>query len=179
VFSILFASGPAIPFTPFHFGPGLFAKAVLPRHFWLTSFLAANVLIDIEVLFWLWRGDRAIHRHLHSYLGGAAIGVVAGVFMCLILRRLDRLPLFKSTLTHDSTGDRWPKRLIQSVVAGVIGGGSHIFLDSLMHRDIRPFWPFSDANGMLGFVGAGSLYAACAAAGFFGVVLWLLLWSSK
>jgi len=151
----------------------------LPRYFWLTSFLAANVFIDVEVLFWLWRGDRAIHRHLHSYLGGVTIGIFAGVFMFLILRLLRRFPPFKSTSTHNSTDDRWPNQLVQSVIAGLIGGVSHIFLDSLMHRDIRPFWPFSDANGMLGVVGVGSLHVVCAAAGFFGIVLWLLMQSSK
>jgi membrane-bound metal-dependent hydrolase YbcI (DUF457 family) len=176
---LLPTGGRIIPFTPFHFDPGLLAKVVLPRHFWLTSFLAANVLVDVEVLFWLWRGERAIHRLLHSYLGGVTIGIFAGVFMFSILRLLRKFPPFESTSTHNPTDGGWSHHLIQSVIAGLIGGVSHVFLDSLMHRDIRPFWPFSDANGMLGVVGVGSLHVACAAAGFIGIVLWLLLQSSK
>ena len=63
-----------MPFTPFHFGPGLFVKAWGPRRFWLTSFVVANILIDVEVLYFLWRNDPPIHRYLHTYVGGIAMG---------------------------------------------------------------------------------------------------------
>ncbi len=42
-----------MPFTPFHFGPGLFAKSLLPRHFSWLAFVASQVLIDCETLFYL------------------------------------------------------------------------------------------------------------------------------
>jgi hypothetical protein len=167
--------GRAIPFTPFHFGPGLLAKACVPRYFWLTSFLLANVLIDVEVLFYLWRDDPPIHRHLHSYIGGTAMGTIAGVVMFVTIQTIRRALAAQRRLSDRFARAREFHLLIQSGVSGVIGGVSHVFLDSLMHRDMQPFWPFSDHNGLVGLVDVGALHIGCAVAGFFGLAFWLLL----
>lgn len=49
---------------------------------------------------------------------------------------------------------------------------SHVALDSLMHHDIRPLAPFSEANGLLGAVSLDTLHLACVVAGVAGSVLW-------
>jgi membrane-bound metal-dependent hydrolase YbcI (DUF457 family) len=68
-----------------------------------------------------------------------------------------------------------PRLLSQSLVAGVIGGVSHIFLDSFMHRDMNPLWPLIDGNVLAGTIGVGTLHIGLALSGFFGLVLWFLL----
>jgi hypothetical protein len=164
-----------IPFTPFHFGPGLLVKACGPRRFWLTSFVVANVLIDVEVLYFLRRNDPPIHRYLHTYAGGIMAGLVAGLLMfaavqagCYLMpsrwRWIERL---KST--------RKRRLLIESLFAGVIGGLSHILLDSFMHHDMNPFWPFAEGNALAGSISVATLHTGLGLAGFFGVMLWLLL----
>ena len=83
----------------------------------------------------------------------------------------------------DSQGPR-PKPstrgpLIASLVSPVLGGVSHILLDSFMHRDMRPLWPFTNGNALLGVIDIGTLHIALAASGFFGLMFWLLLADSR
>lgn len=42
---------------------------------------------------------------------------------------------------------------------------------ALMHSDIRPFAPWTDANPPLGLAGVGVLHVACLLAGLAGAVL--------
>ena len=164
-----------MPFTPFHFGPGLVFKAMSPNRFWLTSFLAANVLIDVEVLYYMWHDDPPLHRHLHSYLGGTVVGLVAGLGM------FAAVPVFSKVWNHllrkspAATRSSSANLLAQSLVAGFVGGVTHVFLDSLMHRDMHPFWPLLEPNTLAGTVSVGSLHIGLAIAGLFGGFLWLML----
>ena len=167
--------GSTIPFTPFHFGPGVFAKGCLPRYFHLTSFVVANVLIDVEVLYYLWRDDRPLHRHLHTYVGGTALGLTAGVLVFAAIQTMRHTLPPRACSPDRCTRTRKSGVLIQSLIAGVIGGVSHVFLDSLMHADTHPLWPFSDHNALIGLIDAGTIRAGCVALGFVGLVLWLLL----
>ncbi len=73
-----------MPLTPFHFGPGLLAKACSPRRFWLSSFVVANVLIDVEVLYFLYHRSPPLHRTLHTYAGGLGMGLVAAAATFLV-----------------------------------------------------------------------------------------------
>ena len=66
---------------------------------------------------------------------------------------------------------------IPVIMGGFIGGISHSCLDGIMHRDLRPFMPFSDRNPFLGLVGVGMLHLACVAAAVFGVVV-ITLWKT-
>lgn len=167
--------GALIPFTPFHFGPGLLIKACVSRSFWLTSFVAANVLIDVEVLVYIVRDDPPIHRHLHTYAGGTGIGILAGALMFATMELLRRCRPNSDHITSGLTSTHKSVLLGQSLIAGLIGGVSHIFLDSFMHRDMHPWRPFSDENGLVGMVSVGSLHGGCALAGLFGLVFLLLL----
>ena len=45
---------------------------------------------------------------------------------------------------------KWRDLMVAPVAIGALTGTfSHVFLDSIMHTDIRPFHPFSDANPLL------------------------------
>ncbi|MBC8356693.1 MAG: DUF4184 family protein [Planctomycetes bacterium] len=167
--------GRPIPFTPFHLGPGLLVKASSPRHFWLTSFALANVLIDIEVLYYLRRNDPPIHRYLHTYAGGIAMGLLAGLLMFGVVQLACRLLPARSRWIECVTSTPRPRLLSQSLVAGVIGGVSHVLLDSFMHHDMNPLWPIVDGNPLAGTIGVATLHIGLVLAGFFGLVLWLLL----
>jgi membrane-bound metal-dependent hydrolase YbcI (DUF457 family) len=161
-----------MPFTPFHFGPGLLIKSLTGRLFWLTSFVVANVLIDVEVLYYLWMRSRPFHRYAHSYLGGMVAGQLAGAgtyaAAILIARvwpgRWSFLPAGKSSKST---------LLFQSIAAGLAGGISHIFLDSLVHAEIQPFWPFATGNEFAGLISARAVYLGLALLGLLGGCLWL------
>lgn len=156
-----------MPITPFHFGPGLLIKAATPRHFSLSAFVAANVIIDLESLFHLLQDAWPVHRMLHTFALGSIAGLAAGWLVHRAARaatasRYDFAP-FDSLRADD---------LKAALVGGLLGGASHSVLDGIMHSDIRPFHPFSGANPLLGLVDLGTLHLTCVVTGVAGLA-WL------
>ena len=49
----------------------------------------------------------------------------------------------------------------QAVGGAFIGSLSHVFLDSLMHSDLRPLIPFNDQNAMFDGIGPGTIHLVC------------------
>ena len=60
-----------------------------------------------------------------------------------------------------------------AATGGLIGGWSHVFLDSFMHLDMRPLAPWSEHNALLFLVHVDTLYLSCALAGIAGLGLFL------
>ena len=135
-----------MPFTPFHIGPGGLLKVIYPGYFSLALFIWIQVLIDVEAFYFLVRGQYPEHRMLHSYAG-----VNLAIMAALIVGRPTCEFIVRKKIA-------WPAALSGAAV----GGYSHVFFDSFMHADMRPLWPFSDANPMLGRVPVRALYWLCA-----------------
>jgi membrane-bound metal-dependent hydrolase YbcI (DUF457 family) len=151
-----------MPFTPFHFGPGALLHSAAPNHVSFLAFCGANVLVDVEPLYFMLTHRYPIHRFFHTYVGAAvAAGVVVGLFM-LLRRVAPRLPdIF-----------RLRNLSVRALTLGAIAGTySHVVLDSLMHADMQPFAPFSDANPLLGAVFLSTLHGFCLFAGLVSVVV--------
>ncbi|MEP6551439.1 MAG: hypothetical protein ABJB95_09655, partial [Gemmatimonadales bacterium] len=64
-------------------------------------------------------------------------------------------------------------RLPIAVWSGIFGGVFHAVLDGVMHLDIRPFRPFTDANPLYELVSVRVLYLFCILTGFAGAALLL------
>ena len=128
-----------MPFTPFHFGPGALLHAAAPQRLSFLAFCAANVLIDIEPGWYMLRDDPPLHRFMHT-LPGAALAAMATLLLYLALRRLaTRMPL------PDTFG--WQGLHLTAVAMGAIAGAfTHLLLDGVMHTDIHPLRPFSEAK---------------------------------
>lgn len=157
-----------MPFTPFHFGPGLLVKGLAPRRFSWSSFVAAQVLIDCETLYYILRHEYPLHRELHTFAGAAS----AGLGTALILLGLRRLaPGLAGRLEYSAPSLKSEVSKAGIIAGGLVGGASHPFLDGLMHGDIRPFAPWTDANPLLGTVGLGALHLSCLAAALIGAAL--------
>ena len=149
-----------MPITPFHFGPGAAIHAIAPRRVSFLAFCAANVLIDIEPLYYMLTRQYPLHRLFHTYAGATA--VAAGTVALFLVARPFNLPNLLG----------WKSLTPFQVSAGAsIGVYSHVALDSLMHRDIRPFSPFSEANPLLHTVNVSSLYWFCLSAGLVGLCI--------
>jgi membrane-bound metal-dependent hydrolase YbcI (DUF457 family) len=54
----------------------------------------------------------------------------------------------------------------------------HSVLDGIMHADIRPFRPFTQANPLYGLVSVQILYLFCIVTGLVGAAL-LLAWQRR
>ena len=160
-----------MPITPLHMGPGLAMKALAGRHFSLTVFAFSQVAIDIEPLVRIVREDAILHGFTHTYIGATAVALaslIVGRPVCQFLLRYWN-PDPSSALLN------WlpaPKTIPWSAaIAGAFAGTySHVFLDGIMHADMRPMAPFSEENAWLYFIGVDSLQLLCALVGAIGVL---------
>lgn len=163
-----------MPLTPFHLGPGLLVKSLLPRQFSLLVFILTQVLIDCEPLYFILTGQFPVHRILHTYVGATVVAVGAAVigrsasnrvinwyYATIVKTRAGRM-----TGTH---GLSWSAAL----AGAFIGAYSHVALDSLMHADLRPFYPLSQSNPLLDTVSWTVLHLGCLLSGVIGLVLWM------
>jgi membrane-bound metal-dependent hydrolase YbcI (DUF457 family) len=149
-----------VPFTPFHFGPGALLHSAAPQHISFLAFCGANVLVDVEPLYYMLTDQYPIHRFFHTYVGATIAGLIFVLLFALVRRFA--MPLLRILQLDDLN--------VRAVALGAFAGTySHVLLDSLMHPDMRPFAPFSDANPLLTLVSLRALHGSCLTAGVVGL----------
>jgi membrane-bound metal-dependent hydrolase YbcI (DUF457 family) len=152
-----------MPFTPFHFGPGAALHALAPRRISFLAFCAANVVVDVEPLYYMLTHQYPLHRFFHTFVG-VAVAISLTLALFIGLQKVATKVRFIPNLCG------WKSLTVLPVVVGaVLGGYTHIVLDGLMHGDIRPLAPFSSANPFQGLVSLGALHWFCIYAGAFGL----------
>jgi hypothetical protein len=165
-----------VPFTPFHMGPGLALKAIAGRHVSLMLFGFSQVMIDLEPAIRILRNDPFLHGFTHTYLGAtlvALVSVALGRPICQWLLdhwRPDPDSRFLSWL-RGSGRIPWTAALW----GAFLGTYTHVALDSIMHFDMAPFAPISEANPLLRLVSVGWLHVLCVASGLVGAVVLISL----
>jgi len=115
-----------MPITPLHFGAALPAELLLRARFSTVAFVVANGVMDVQPVLALGFGVPVeVHGWTHSVVGAAvvALGLTALVW------RLPRRAAY-------AAGFAW-------------GTGTHVALDSLMHPDLSPLWPWRLGNPVL------------------------------
>ncbi|MBI1973336.1 DUF4184 family protein [Candidatus Micrarchaeota archaeon] len=130
-----------MPLTPFHLGYPLIAGLVARSWFSIPAAMMGSVILDLEPLFRILSGMETSHGQFHSFALAAVVGLVLGIIVWLLRKRLDSATkLFgvkqKTTAKSAFTG-------------ALFGTFSHVTLDILMHSPesgFRAFWPFSDAT---------------------------------
>lgn len=153
-----------MPVTPFHFGPGAAVHAAAPRYVSFIAFCGANVLIDIEPLTYMLSHEYPVHRFFHSYVGATVIWPATMLLFVMMLRLAQVVPIPNIF--------NWKSLTLSRVgVGAALGAYSHIVFDSLMHADMRPLAPFSDANPLLGLVPLAALHWFCIVAGLIGLAV--------
>lgn len=156
-----------MPITPFHFGPGAAIHAIAPKRVSFIAFCAANVLMDLEPLYYMRTEQFPLHRFFHTYIGATLI-----VFLTVALFIAARAVANRVRLPNLFG---WRELSTVSVTIGAaFGSFTHIVFDSIMHSDIRPFAPFSDSNLLLRTIPLDVLHWSCVLAGAFGIALMLL-----
>ena len=103
------------------------------------------------------------------------MGVLAGLLRFGVVQIAVRVLPTGWPWVQQMTSTTIRRQLCESLIAGLTGGVSHILLDSLMHRDMHPFWPFVDGNALAGVISVGALHIGLGLTGFFGIIYWLLL----
>lgn len=148
-----------MPFTPFHFGPGALVKSVVPRWFSFRAFVLSQVVIDCETAWNIYRGHERLHTFFHSYLGVSVAMALTGVLLVVYNWFAFQFP--RSWLIHELEDWGTLFQFRSSLIAILFGGWSHVFLDSVMHADMRPLAPFFTGNAMLDLVSLKVLHMAC------------------
>ena len=134
-------------------------------------FALGNIAIDLEpVVYFVLTGDPA-HRYLHTYFGA---GLLAMVCVLLGRRLCEKLLVFWNSRL-DQAQTLWlsaetsiPLRM--ALLSALLGTWSHVLLDSVMHADIQPAWPFSEANGLRWLWSMDFLHIWCALLGLWGAL---------
>jgi len=161
-----------MPITPFHLIAGSPLKVIAPRYFSWATYALTNVLIDLEPITLYLITLNPGHEFFHTILAATIIAILVAT----VARRPCELLL--DLWNHDLKGK---ERLWLSVNTNITktaawsgalsGAWTHLFLDSLMHDDIRPLWPFTEKNYLVGSIEISMLHTILTAVGIIGVIL--------
>lgn len=168
-----------MPLTPFHLGPAFVVKAAARRHFSLRIFALAQIVIDLESARGAFLHTYPLHGPLHSLIGATLAGLLAAVLgrhvfnalnppLRTLLRQVEGMPVW---LVEEVVPITWTA----AIIGGAVGGISHVLLDTVIHPDVSPFWPFSSSNPFLTDGGFYPMHYACALLGLVGAMAWLAL----
>jgi len=140
-----------MPFTPFHFGPSFLIGMLFLSQMNMAATLLASVAIDIEPIYCILSSSCPLHGVLHTYLGATAFSLVVVTTIIYFSRKhLQRI--------SDALGIRQAYSLKSIVIGSLIGGWSHVFLDSFLYPELMPFWPVLRSNPFVGVTNNDAIY---------------------
>ena len=152
-----------MPFTPFHMGPALAAKAVLGRHFSVPLYGVTQVAIDSEVLAgYAFRGDLSFHKVLHTFAGATAVAALT-----LLMFRPAIAPAIRrwNRSARSARGSIWhvePRISPLAAALSTLGGAwGHVLLDAPTHSHMEPFAPVARGNPLNGNFSQRQVMAWC------------------
>lgn len=163
-----------MPFTPIHMGPGILIKAVLQTSFSLMVFGWTQIVMDIQPLITMIIGHGHIHGFTHTYSGA----VLIAIFSAVTGKYLSQLGLKVLEIkTQNAKNIPW----WVCFLSAFIGSFSHVLLDSIMHSDVQPFYPFLLDNPLQGIISVLTLHKLCLYSGLIGAVVFYLvvIWRKK
>ena len=155
-----------MPFTPLHMGPGILIKALLQGSFSLMVFGWAQIVMDIQPLFVLVTGEGHLHGFSHTYIGAtllAILSALSGKYLSEI-----GLKILELSDKLNPVNIAW----WVAFVSAFIGTYSHVVLDSIMHGDVEPFYPLSQANSLHGLITIGELHQFCVFSALVGAIIY-------
>lgn len=149
-------------------GPGILVKALLQGSFSLMVFGWAQIVMDLQPLVAIVSGEGKLHGFTHSYAGSTLIAI----FSAVTGKYLSQWGL--SLLANGAPRDiniRW----WVAFLSAFIGSYSHVVLDSIMHNDMEPWFPFSQTNELLGLISVSALHQFCVYSGLVGAVAYFAI----
>ncbi len=154
-----------MPFTPYHMGPGILAKALLRGSFSLIVFGWTQIVMDVQPLIVEFTNEGRYHGFTHTYVGATLLAVVCA----LTGKYLAELVLgVWPRADHKRIGISWGVAFLSAF----IGAYSHVLLDSFTAPDITPFAPFTNAGGLWGLLSVATLHTLCLYSALVGAVLY-------
>ena len=164
-----------MPFTPFHIVAGTSIKSVFPKYFSFSTFALTNVLIDCEALYYYFTTGVLSHKFFHTIFGVSIVAIICATLGKPVCEF--GLRIWNKTLKMENI--KWFKTEIKinnfsSWIGAITGALSQLILDSIMHRDMTPLFPFSNQNIFLRIVSVENLHYICLVLFLIGVFIYLL-----
>ncbi|MFT5502470.1 MAG: hypothetical protein ACI8XC_000175 [Gammaproteobacteria bacterium] len=154
-----------MPFTPIHMGPGILVKSILQGSFSLMVFGWTQIVMDLQPLIVMITGEGDLHGYTHTYLGAVIIAVMSA----LSGKYLSQIGLVLIAVSREN-----PIKIKWWVafLSAMIGSLSHVYLDSIMHSDVQPFYPVLMTNYFFGIVSISNLHKLCLYSGLLGAIIY-------
>lgn len=162
-------------------GAAMIVKPAFRRHFSLLVFGIAQVAMDIEPMIGMISDWDVLHGPSHTIIGALLIAAL----VAWLAPPLCNFILFKfnQEVAHHSVAwlqEPYPIARTAALTGAFFGTLSHLILDSLMHHDIHPLAPFSNANPLTDWVSHNGVYQLCVVLGVIGTVAWAVgKWRGK
>jgi len=159
-----------MPFTPFHLGPGLGIGVPLRKYIHTTTFILANILVDIEsFIVLILRLNYPLHGYLHTFLFAFFLGLLLGGIM-FMLEKIFK-PFFTFFFLESPKKDLNLKAFL---LAGISGTLLHVLLDSPLYTEIYPLFPLK-INPLYNPSLSIEIYGFCILMGLFGILYYSVL----
>ncbi|MBF0263820.1 MAG: metal-dependent hydrolase [Gammaproteobacteria bacterium] len=158
-----------MPFTPIHMGPGILIKSILQSSFSLMVFGWAQIIMDIQPLIVMLTGEGHLHGFTHTYLGALLLTIVSA----LTGKHLSEYGLIILGIAKKDNPISIKWWVV--FVSAFIGTFSHVFLDSIMHYDIEPFYPWIANNYLHNMITINQLHQFCLYSGLVGAAIYYLI----
>ncbi|MFW9927114.1 MAG: hypothetical protein ACFFDM_10120 [Candidatus Thorarchaeota archaeon] len=153
-----------MPFTPYHFGPGLLLGTFLFPFVDIATLMIASVVLDLEPLVVIFL-NLPLHGFFHSYLGASFASIVLSAFVYPFRSYLNKIvSLFG---LYQSSSYR------HIIAASIMGTYSHVFLDSFLYVEMNPFFPLI-GNQFVGLFLSSTVYNFCIIIGIVGFIAYVL-----
>ncbi len=155
-----------MPFTPYHFGPGLLLGMILLPITNVTILLVASVILDIEpIVILLFNLNLPLHYVFHSYLGATIVAVLLALVAWPFRNLIDSIQK-AFNINQTITMSRF-------LLSALIGTYSHVFLDSFLYPEMNPFLPII-GNPFVGLYPLLWIYRICVYSGAAGILLFII-----
>jgi len=158
-----------VPFTPFHLGPALLFGLALSVAFDFPTLLLASVILDVEPFYVMYFhvSDYPLHGFFHSYIGSSIFAVLVALAVYPLRSVLNRI----MAIFRISQKSSFKKILFTSF----FGVYSHVFLDSFLYDEMRPFYPLQGNPFIDLLVAYGKysvVYGFCSVTALLGIILY-------
>ena len=122
-----------------------------------------------------------LHGPSHTTLGALLIAALVAWLSLPLCNFI--LSKFNQEVAHHNVAwlqEPYPITRAAAWTGALFGTLSHLVLDSLMHHDIHPLAPFSNANPLADLVSHDGVYQLCVVLGVVGTVAWAVgKWRGK
>ena len=167
-----------MPITPFHIIAGFAVKSIFNKHFSWSIFALTNIIIDVEVIYYILTIGEASHKFFHTLIGSTIVALSCAIIGIPICERL--LKFWNKNLQNVKSLEKlkWLSTdtnisVVSSFTGAFVGAYSHIILDSLMHFDVKPFEPFFSKT-FVGIISSDLLHILLVGLFFFGLIVFFV-----